>query len=406
DRVDAAGPAVPASRRDLGGGGRGGSGPAARRGVPRHLPIRGHHHDPDAARSRAARGHRVLLPGRGPHPARGGRARNGAGPSSPHGPGHRVGRARARHSGLGGHRVRGGAVAAALGADSRLHRLRLVSHRSGPRDADPVRLTASRRCRRLDAMTPDGVVIGGGTAPLCAALAAREGGASVLVLEKAPEHERGGNSFFTAGGFRFAHEGLADLRRDILTDLSDEEAASIEVPPYPESQFRDDLQRVTEGLTDTDLSEHLIRRSRATVAWMRERGIRWILMHGRQSYKVGGKHRFWGGLNVEAVGGGPGLVQIPPDPAEAAGIEVRYSHAAHRLIQDGTGRVTGVQVRTPAGLRDLAARAVVIAAGGFEANPEWRTRYLGPDWDLAKGRGTPHKTGEGIRMAPDIRAPA
>jgi tricarballylate dehydrogenase len=178
------------------------------------------------------------------------------------------------------------------------------------------------------------------------------------------------------------------------------------VPPYPESQFRDDLLRVTEGLTDTDLSEHLIRRSRATVAWMRERGLRWILMHGRQSYKVDGKHRFWGGLNVEAVGGGPGLVQMLLDRAEAAGIEVRYSHAAHRLIQDEAGRVTGVQVRTPAGLRELSARAVVIAAGGFEANPEWRTRYLGPDWDLAKVRGTRHNTGEGIRMALDIGAQA
>jgi tricarballylate dehydrogenase len=80
--------------------------------------------------------------------------------------------------------------------------------------------------------TPDVIVVGCGNAALCAALAAREGGASVLVLEKAPEHERGGNSFFTSGGFRFAHQGLADLRRDILTDLSDEEAATIEVPPY------------------------------------------------------------------------------------------------------------------------------------------------------------------------------
>jgi tricarballylate dehydrogenase len=121
---------------------------------------------------------------------------------------------------------------------------------------------------------------------------------------------------------------------------------------------------------------------------------------------VGGKHRFWGGLNVEAVGGGPGLVQMLLERAEAAGIEVRYAHAAHRLLQDQAGRVIGVQVRTPAGLRDLPARAVVLASGGFEANPEWRTRYLGPDWDLAKVRGTRHNTGEGIRMALEIGAQA
>ena len=171
-----------------------------------------------------------------------------------------------------------------------------------------------------------------------------------------------------------AGQETLSFTRDEL--LARPDAATIEVPPYAESQFREDFHRVTEGLTDPDLSEHLIRRSRPTVAWMRERGIRWILMHGRQSYMVGGKHRFWGGLNVEAVGGGPGLVQMLLERADAAGIEVRYAHAAHRLLQDQAGRVIGVQVRTPAGLRDFPARAVVLASGGFEANPEWRTRYL------------------------------
>jgi len=72
--------------------------------------------------------------------------------------------------------------------------------------------------------TYDVVVAGSGNAALCAALAAREAGASVLIVEKAPESQRGGNSFFTAGGFRFAHQGLEDLRRDILPDISEEEA--------------------------------------------------------------------------------------------------------------------------------------------------------------------------------------
>jgi len=250
----------------------------------------------------------------------------------------------------------------------------------------------------------DVVVVGGGNAALCAALAAREGGARVLVLEKAPEAQRGGNSFFTAGGFRFAHRGLDDLRADVIPDLTPGEAAAVEVPPYPEEQFDDDLMRLTEGLADLDLAELLVKRSRPTVVWMRSHGIRWILMFNRQSYRVGGVHRFWGGLHVEAVGGGPGLVQMLYDRAAAAGIEVRYGTGARRLLLDDRGAIRGLVARDGEGFAEIAAGAVVLACGGFEANPEWRTRYLGPGWELARVRGTRHNTGDGIRMALEIGA--
>ena len=52
----------------------------------------------------------------------------------------------------------------------------------------------------------------------------------------------------------------------------------------------------------------LIGRSRETMRWMRSHGVRFIPMFGRQSYKVDGKHHFYGGVNIEAVGGGFGLV--------------------------------------------------------------------------------------------------
>src|SRR5207249_10487133 len=117
--------------------------------------------------------------------------------------------------------------------------------------------------------TCDVVVAGSGNAALCAALAAREAGASVLIVEKAPESQRGGNSFFTAGGFRFAHQGLEDLRRDILPDISEEGARAIVVPPYTEHQFYDDLMRVTEGLADFDMAQRLVERSRPHVASIR-----------------------------------------------------------------------------------------------------------------------------------------
>ena len=135
--------------------------------------------------------------------------------------------------------------------------------------------------------TYDVVVAGSGNAALCAALAAREAGASVLIVEKAPESQRGGNSFFTAGGFRFAHQGLEDLRRDILPDISEEEARAIVVPPYTENQFYDDLMRVTEGRADFDMAQHLVQRSRPTVAWMRSQGLRWILSAVEDSGDLG-----------------------------------------------------------------------------------------------------------------------
>jgi tricarballylate dehydrogenase len=248
----------------------------------------------------------------------------------------------------------------------------------------------------------DVVVVGGGNAAMCAALSAREAGARVLVIEKAPAEWRGGNSFFTAGGFRFAFKGFEDLR-DLVGDMSDEEAQAMEVDPYPEDTYYDDLMRVTEDMADPDLAMLLVRNSQPTMRWMRERGIRWIPMFGRQAYRVGDRFRFWGGLVLEAVGGGAGLVDMEYAAAGRDGVEVRFGTKATRLVTDEGGRVTGVVVRG-AGTETIGARAVVLAAGGFEANAEMRTRYLGPDWDLARVRGTPFNTGDAIKMALEIGA--
>jgi tricarballylate dehydrogenase len=86
-----------------------------------------------------------------------------------------------------------------------------------------------------------------------------------------------------------------------------------------------------------------------------------------------------------------------------AGIEIRYDHRVTGLLFDGVA-VGGVRVRTAQGVEEIRARAVVLASGGFEANAEWRTRYLGPGWELAKVRGTRFNTGAGIRMAIEIGA--
>ncbi len=250
----------------------------------------------------------------------------------------------------------------------------------------------------------DVIVVGAGNAALCAALSAREGGSRVLVLEKAPLDERGGNSLFTAGGFRFVHDGVEDLRKDVLTDLSQAEIDQMVLPTLSKEQFMDDLLRVTEYETDDELAEMLIGRSRETVVWMRSHGVRFIPMFGRQSYKVDGKHHFYGGVNIEAVGGGYGLVDSLIRRAEKLGVEIRYATELRELLEDRRGAVTGVRVKGPEGYEEITARAVVLACGGFESNPEMRVRYLGPGWELCRVRGTRHNTGGGIRAALRIGA--
>lgn len=252
---------------------------------------------------------------------------------------------------------------------------------------------------------PDVIVVGAGNAAICAAMAARERGAEVVVLEKAERGERGGNTFFTGGGFRFPYQGI-DAIKALMPDLSEEELARIEVGSYTESDMRADLMRVTESKADPAMVDHLVGQAYGTVQWMSEQyGQRWVLMYGRQAYEVDDKLVFWGGMITEAVGGGEGLSEGQFQAAERAGIEIRYGAKASALLTDDqTGRITGVRVQTSEGIEAIEAPSVVLAAGGFEANVEMRTRYLGAGWEFAKVRGTRHNTGEVIRQALDIGA--
>jgi tricarballylate dehydrogenase len=246
------------------------------------------------------------------------------------------------------------------------------------------------------------VVVGGGNAGLCAALSAADGSARVTVLERAPEARRGGNTAFTAGAMRVAYKGVEDIRA-LVPDLSDEQVAVTDFGSYDESRFFDDLARVTKYRADPELAETLVSNSFETLGWMRDRGVRFTPIYGRQAFEVGGRFTFWGGLTIEAVGGGPGLIEFLGKAADRAGITTRFGARAIAL-KTGPGGVEGVIVRSGWQEETIACDAVVLAAGGFQSNTEWRTRYLGPGWDLAKVRGSSFNTGDGIRMALDIGA--
>jgi len=247
----------------------------------------------------------------------------------------------------------------------------------------------------------DVIVVGKGNAALCSALSAHENGAKVLVLEAASEDESGGNSRFAGGVMRFAYESVDDLKR--VTEITDEEIANSDFGTNTKEEFYDDLYRLTSYRTDADLSEVLITQSLDTMAWLRSQGARFVPNYGRQSGMVGGKRKFFGRMPIEASGGGAGLVQSLDAAAKKAGIEVRYDTRVASLIYDGE-RVSGVRAQEKGKPVELRAKAVVLACGGFEANPEWRTRYLGPGWELAKVRGTRFNVGDGLRMALDIGA--
>ncbi|GAA2312849.1 FAD-dependent tricarballylate dehydrogenase TcuA [Streptomyces violaceusniger] len=246
-------------------------------------------------------------------------------------------------------------------------------------------------------MQTEVLVVGAGNAAMCAALAAREAGAEVLVLERAPEAERGGNTAFTAGAMRTVYEGVDDLRA-LMPDLSDREIATTDFGTYSAEAFYGDMARVTDYRADPELVDVLVGRSHETLAWMAGKGVRFAPAYGRQAFKVDGRFRFWGGLTVEVVGGGAGLVEREHKLAAEAGIAIRYNSRAVELLTDDSG-VHGVTAVVDGVTTEIRAGAVVLATGGFQADAEWRTRYLGPGWDLAKVRGTRFNTGEGHRMA-------
>ena len=252
----------------------------------------------------------------------------------------------------------------------------------------------------------DVVVIGLGNAAETAAISAHEAGAKVLVLEKAPEGKKGGNTWFSHGAqFRHTHNGIPDVK-PLLPHVPESEWQKIDLIPYTKDDYYADMMRVTKGRSVPELAELLVNESYPTVQWMREVGIQFEILYNL-STPVGDRIKWHHGSSfIHSKDGGAGLVEMWYRIIQNKGIEVRFEHAAVRLITNEKNEVCGILAQHPAGFSEIRCKAVVLACGGFSASPSMRAQYLGSGWDMAKVRGTTYNTGDGITIALDIGAQA
>ena len=220
----------------------------------------------------------------------------------------------------------------------------------------------------------DVIVVGGGNAALCAALMAREAGASVLLLEAAPREWRGGNSQHTRN-LRCMH----DAPQDVLVDA------------YPEEEYWQDLLKVTGGITNEALARMVIRASSTCRDWMRKHGVRF------QPPLSGTLHV--ARTNAFFMGGGKALVNAYYRSAENLGVDIRYDSPVDDL-EIREGRFVAAKV----GDIRYAGNAVVLACGGFESNREWVREAWGQnergEWpaDNFLVRGTRYNMGTVLKV--------
>ncbi len=220
-----------------------------------------------------------------------------------------------------------------------------------------------------DRLRCDVLVVGGGNAALCAALAARDRGADVLVAERSPEFFRGGNSRHTRD-IRFMHGPGSPYAPG----------------EYSEAEFWDDLVRVTGEDLSEPLARLTIRASADLPRWMEAHGVRW------QEPLRGTLHL--SRTNVFMLGGGRAMLNGYYEAARAQGVHVLYEADVQDLRIDDSGSFTGAVLRAAGRDCLVEASAVVLASGGFEANVDWLRRYWGDAADHFVVRGSPYNKGE------------
>lgn len=223
-------------------------------------------------------------------------------------------------------------------------------------------------------MAYDVLIIGGGNAALCAAISAREAGAErVVLLEKAPKEWRGGNSCHT--------RNLRSMHQRPTSFLSDS---------YSVEEYYTDLLRVTDGDTNEKLAKIAITNSETCVDWMIEQGVRF-------QPSLGGTLHL-GRTNAFFLGGGKALVNTYYKRLKELGVEVIYQARVYDVLLDENQKFIGVLADILGDKRQIDAKALVVAAGGFESNLKWLEEAWGPAARNFLIRGTRFNEGDLIKI--------
>ncbi|KAG5340207.1 hypothetical protein C0989_002609 [Termitomyces sp. Mn162] len=214
----------------------------------------------------------------------------------------------------------------------------------------------------------------------------------------------GGNGYFTAGAHRTVHGGLRDLLSIVKNVPSPEAIERIDMEPYTREHFVGDIMRLGNGRSDPALVDTLVDNSRAAITWLAKSvQVPFAFSFNRQAYEIDGRQKFWGGMVLSVENGGKGLIAAHRKALQKAGVKVWFSTPALSFILSDD-KISGLVVRRDGHEVELRARAVILAAGGFEANAELREEYLGAGWAQARVRGTPYNTGDGFALAKAVGA--
>ncbi|TCT21712.1 tricarballylate dehydrogenase [Melghiribacillus thermohalophilus] len=224
-------------------------------------------------------------------------------------------------------------------------------------------------------METDVLVVGGGNAALCAALSARDHGARVLVIERAPKFYRGGNSRHTRD-FRVMNIKGNDFM----------------IGRYTEDEFVDDLKRVAGGEINEDLARLIVRESETLPEWLGKQGVSW------QPALSGTLHL--ARTNIFQLGGGKAMMNAYYRTAQKKGIEVWYESMLEDMEIEGN-EFKAARVRKKDSVVTVKAKAIIVASGGFEANREWHRKYWGSAADNFIIRGTPYNQGNVLKLLLD-----
>ena len=174
--------------------------------------------------------------------------------------------------------------------------------------------------------------------------------------------------------------------------------------PYTNNEFKNHMLEVTKGNTDKNLMETIVAESRPTINWMTSKGVKWELPSSRISSSINAPSTIPNSVGLSAYESGPGLIKMLTKSVNQNAITILYETEMTDLVQNKQKEIHAIVCKDSNGIHKINTKAVVLACGGFEANPEMREKHLGKGWENAKVRGSKFNTGDGHKLAIQLGA--